>query len=137
MTSARIRSALTSSVSVRLVGSVEVWEKRIPHYVLAQVQAVVSRYGAKVFGTKVIEGAALMGLQPQQAVAAILALRSSDLFKSMTSERDPSHTLWQDVYHAQTATGMAYIKFMLFHPPAQRGPSDQALPKLVISFKRL
>lgn len=124
-------------VTIRHVGKVQVWEKQTPHYPLPQVKAVVGQFGASVFGAKAVQGLTAMGLQPQQAVAAILMLKPTHFLKSMTSEEDPTHTLWQDVYHGPTPNGTAYIKFMIFYPPARSSTALQPPPKLVISFKRL
>jgi len=56
----------------------------------------------------------------------VCKLTKQNLYKSMTTYRD--HTVWQDVYHAMTPTGiMAYIKLT--------GYTDGRPP--VIQFKRL
>jgi hypothetical protein len=126
-----------AGVTVRHVGGSNVWEKRSAHYPLVQVQAVIKRYGVSVFGTKATQGVAAMGLRPEQAVASILALKSKHFFKSMTSQDDPTQTLWQDVYHGPTPAGTAYINFMIFYPHARNTSSLPIAPKLVISFKSL
>lgn len=114
-----------------------VWERQSAHYPLAEVRKVIATFGTGVFGVQAIQGFTLMQLRPQQAVAALLALKPSHFFKSMTSERDPTHTLWQDVYHGPTDSGLAYIKFMLWYPAARSSNAPAPAPKLVISFKRL
>ncbi|WP_313340925.1 type II toxin-antitoxin system MqsR family toxin [Stenotrophomonas sp.] len=114
-----------------------VWEKRTPCYPLAQVKQVVRQFGTGVFGFKAIAGMTAMQLNPHQAVAAILRLMPEHFFKSMTAEADVSHTLWQDVYHAPTENGLAYIKFMLWFPAATSSAAVTPSPKLVISFKKL
>ncbi|HEL2980260.1 TPA: type II toxin-antitoxin system MqsR family toxin [Stenotrophomonas maltophilia] len=128
---------LPPGVTVRKVGSIDVWEKQTPHYSLSQVKTVVGQYGASVFGAKAIQGFTAMGLQTQHAVAAILQLEPRHFFKSMTEENDPNHNTWQDVYHGPTPNGLAYIKFMIFYPPAKSSTALAPPPKLVISFKRL
>ena len=47
--------------------------------------------------------------------------------KSVTTAQD--HRVWQDVYHADTPMGPAYVKFTLL--------PDDAPQKIVISFKSL
>lgn len=126
--------ALPKAVFLRADG---VWEKRTAAYELAEVRQVVSRLGASVFGVQAIRGVALMQLKQSQAVAAILALRPEHFYKSMTSEHDPTHTLWQDVYHGPTDNGLAYIKFMIWYPPAHFSKAATPNPKLVVSFKKL
>ncbi|WNH47212.1 MULTISPECIES: type II toxin-antitoxin system MqsR family toxin [Stenotrophomonas] len=114
-----------------------VFEKRTPDYPLAHVQQLVRKHGTGVFGFNAMAGVAAMQLQPHQAIAAILALRPVHFFKSMTAENDATHTLWQDVYHGPTDNGLAYIKFMLWVPPAASKSAVPPSPKLVISFKKL
>ncbi|WP_421567297.1 type II toxin-antitoxin system MqsR family toxin [Stenotrophomonas sp. PD6] len=114
-----------------------VWEKQTPEYPLSQVKQVVRQLGARVFGFKAVAGMAAMELAPHQAVKAILALQPDQFFKSMTAKNDPTHTLWQDVYHGPTENGLAYIKFMLWFPPAASSTAISPSPKLVISFKKL
>jgi motility quorum-sensing regulator/GCU-specific mRNA interferase toxin len=41
----------------------------------------------------------------------ICGLTRKDLYKSMTTYADSS--VWQDVYHADTPAGMAYVKVTL------------------------
>lgn len=93
--------------------------------------------GAGVFGFKAVAGVAAMQLNMHQAVNTILRLRTDHFFKSMTAAADTTHTLWQDVYHGPTENGLAYIKFMLWFPPAASSTAAPPAPKLVISFKRL
>lgn len=68
-----------------------------------------------------------MGLTSGEMLAAIALLKRGNLHKSMTTEHD--HRLWQDVYHADTPMGPAYVKFTL--------RPDDATQKIVISFKAL
>lgn len=44
-------------------------------------------------------------------VVAICGLTGRQFFKSMTTLADQN--IWQDVYHAPTVTGAAYVKFTL------------------------
>ena len=121
-------------VSVRADG---VWEKQTPAYPLAQVQQIVALHGIAVFGVSAIQGVVAMGLSGAQAMAAIAALDTGCFYKSMTAENDTSKTLWQDVYRAVTPVGAAYVKFMVWQPPARDSRTARPPPKLVISFKRL
>lgn len=65
-----------------------------------------------------------MGLSMAEALAAVYALERHHFYKSMTSYSD--HRLWQDVYHAPTQAGLAYVKFTL-----------RTDGSVVISFKEL
>ncbi|WP_245423930.1 type II toxin-antitoxin system MqsR family toxin [Rhizobium sp. M1] len=44
-------------------------------------------------------------------IDVICALKSGHLYKSMTTYKDS--TVWQDVYHANTPVGKAYVKVTL------------------------
>jgi len=84
-------------------------EKNLAHYDLEAVKAVVQRCGIDAFTRTAYENARLMGLDRDSAVAVVLGLQSSMLFKSMTTHTD--HRVWQDVYHAPCRNGKtAYIK---------------------------
>jgi len=87
-------------------------EKRTRHYNLDEIKAVVRSRGIHVFTRIARENGLKMGLTHSQFVEVVLNLRSSDLYKSMTTIND--HTLWQDVYHSATPNGKtAYIKLTL------------------------
>lgn len=98
-------------------------EKRTPHHPLAAIKAAVAARGLVAFTGSAQAGILDMGLSFDQALLAIAALDRRAFFKSMTTLAD--HTVWQDVYHAPTPHGVAYVKFTL------RGGA------VVISFKRL
>lgn len=84
-------------------------EKRVPHYLLAEVRDAVRRRGATAFTRSALRNGYAMGLTTQDMIDVVCSLTSADFFKSMTSYHD--HTLWQDVYHACTPVGViAYIK---------------------------
>ena len=101
-------------------------EKRKPHYRLADIKAMVADSSRKVFTRTAISGGRDLGLEESQMREVLCALATSNLFKSMTTNFD--HTVWQDVYHSMTPTGvMAYIKVT--------GYTDGRPP--VIQFKRL
>ncbi len=87
-------------------------EKRNRHYNLDEIKEVVRSRGIHVFTKIARDNGFKMGLTHTQLVEVILNLRTSDLFKSMTTIND--RTLWQDVYHAATPNGkIAYIKLTL------------------------
>jgi len=64
------------------------------------------------------------GLCAIDVLQAIQGLTRATFYKSMTTHAD--HRVWQDVYHANTRRGQAYVKFTLRENGA-----------VVISFKEL
>lgn len=99
-------------------------EKWISHYDLTAIQALVVRKGARAFTKTALESGYEMGLGLTGMLCTIAHLARKDFYKSMTTHRD--HRIWQDVYHAFTPVGMAYVKFTLREDGA-----------IVISFKSL
>lgn len=99
-------------------------DKHTPHYPLQEIQLAVGRLGIRAFTSSARTGLRGMGLTDQQALLVLASLSRKDFYKSMTTLAD--HRLWQDVYHAPTPCGMAYVKFTLREDGA-----------IVISFKRL
>lgn len=99
-------------------------EKRKPHYPLTQVKAVVAARGAEAFTATALSGGYAMGLDMESMLKVVAGMPGRCFVKSMTTQID--HRLWQDVYHADTPAGPAYVKFTL--------RSDGSI---VISFKRL
>ena len=97
-------------------------EKRTPHYKIMEIQVRVSELGGNAFTASALRGIEELGLALSQALQVIAALDRRAFVKSMTTYAD--HTIWQDVYHAPTPVGLAYVKFTL---------RDGAV---VISFKR-
>jgi motility quorum-sensing regulator/GCU-specific mRNA interferase toxin len=83
-------------------------EKRTPHYRLAAIQSAVAERGIDCFTRTAQDGAAAMGLTATDAMQTVLQLVQSDFSKSMTTYAD--HRVWQDVYHARTPQGIAYVK---------------------------
>lgn len=87
-------------------------EKKKPHYSLSEIQRIVTVRKANAFTATALMGAAELGLSPDEAVSVVLALRQTDLYKSMTTHAD--HQIWQDVYHAKLKfRSTAYIKVTL------------------------
>lgn len=100
-------------------------EKRKPHYPLLAIQQMVADLSNRVFTGTALDGGLEMGLEESEMRDVVCHLTTRNLFKSMTTTRDP--TVWQDVYHAMTPVGIiAYIKIT--------GYLDGRPP--VIQFKR-
>jgi motility quorum-sensing regulator/GCU-specific mRNA interferase toxin len=84
-------------------------EKRIPHYRLGDIQGVVATLGAAAFTKTALDGGRAMGLTTSEMLTVVAGLGRGNFYKSMTTLAD--HTIWQDVYHADTPVGrVAYIK---------------------------
>ncbi|MDH4234075.1 MAG: type II toxin-antitoxin system MqsR family toxin [Gallionella sp.] len=73
-------------------------KKKKPHYSLSEIQRIVAVRKVNAFTATAMLGAAELGLTPDEAVSVVLALRQTDLYKSMTTHAD--HQIWQNVYHA-------------------------------------
>lgn len=85
-------------------------EKRKAHYPLAEVRHRVEERRASFTKTALEDGTA-MGFDAEEMLQVVAGLKEKDLHKSMTTHRD--HRVWQDVYHADTDRGVAYIKLTL------------------------
>jgi motility quorum-sensing regulator/GCU-specific mRNA interferase toxin len=97
-------------------------EKRTPHYVLAEIQAIVADSCSRVFTRLALAGGLSLGLTEPEMREVVLSLSKTDFYKSMTTHMD--HRLWQDVYHGKTMDGVAvYIKITGF--PDNRPPVIQ------------
>ena len=99
-------------------------EKGTPHCKLAFVKACVEAGQVRATATA-YNGARELGVNDLAGMCVVvLALTSSDFYKSMTTHAD--HTVWQDVYHTKTATGDGvYLKLTII---------DDVL---IVSFKEL
>lgn len=86
-------------------------EKRSSHYDLSEVQSAVRLRGADAFTASALVGVLTMGLEIVQAIEVVCSMNRSDFFKSMTTHT--SSQIWQDVYHAKTPVGIAYVKVTL------------------------
>jgi motility quorum-sensing regulator/GCU-specific mRNA interferase toxin len=86
-------------------------EKRTAHYDLAAVIVVVRRRGAAAFTKTALDGGRMMGLTTSEMIDVVCSLKSRHLYKSMTTFNDSA--VWQDVYHAGTPAGKAYVKLTL------------------------
>lgn len=86
-------------------------EKRKPHYDIEAVQTAVRLRGADAFTATALMGAREMGLRVAEAIEVVCSMNRSDFYKSMTTHA--SSRTWQDVYHAETPIGIAYVKVTL------------------------
>lgn len=99
-------------------------EKGTPHCKLPVVKALVEAGKVKATATA-YNGALELGINDlDEMCAVVLALTPADFYKSMTTHAD--HRVWQDVYHAKTASGdEVYLKLTVI---------DDVL---IVSFKEL
>ncbi|MBL8573772.1 MAG: type II toxin-antitoxin system MqsR family toxin [Hyphomicrobiaceae bacterium] len=86
-------------------------EKRTAHYDLIAVGAAVRGRGAAAFTKTALDGGRLMGLTVAEMIEVVCKLTPACLYKSMTTHQDSR--VWQDVYHADTPAGKAYVKLTL------------------------
>lgn len=97
-------------------------EKLTPHCQLLTVKALIE--AGKVRSTfSALAGAAALGFDFDGIIAVVLALRTNDFYKSMTTYAD--HRVWQDVYRPTTGAGEVYLKLTVI---------DDVL---IVSFKEL
>ena len=82
-------------------------EKRKAHYPLATVRRLIAE-GRVSFTMTALAGGAVMGFASEEMLKVVASLAATDLYKSMTSHAD--HKVWHDVYHADTARGVVYLK---------------------------
>src|SRR5688500_3636900 len=99
-------------------------DKWTPHYKLTDIQEAVAERGEDAFTATALQNGRAMGLELTDMLAVIASLTRKQFYKSMTTHRD--HRTWQDVYHAPTPCGEAYVKCTL-----------RAEGAVVVSFKRL
>ncbi|MCY1171174.1 mRNA interferase toxin MqsR [compost metagenome] len=97
-------------------------EKSVPHCKLAVAQAMVE--AGRVRSTfSALSGGAEMGFDFDGMLAVVMAMTTSDFYKSMTSHAD--HQVWQDVYRPTTPAGEVYLKLTVINEV------------LIVSFKEL
>ena len=99
-------------------------EKGTPHCKLSVVKALVGAGQVRATASA-YNGARELGINDLDGMCAVvMALTSADFYKSMTTQAD--HRVWQDVYHAKTASGdEVYLKLAVI---------DDVL---IVSFKEL
>ncbi len=99
-------------------------EKGTPHCKLPVVKALIEAGNVSATASAFI-GARELGVNDLAGMCAVvMSLTSNDFYKSMTTHAD--HRIWQDVYHAKTATSAdVYLKLTVI---------DDVL---IVSFKEL
>lgn len=99
-------------------------EKSTPHCKLPVVKACVQAGQVRATATA-YTGARELGIYDLAGMCTVvMSLTPADFYKSMTTHAD--HKVWQDVYHAETATGdEVYLKLTVI---------DDVL---IVSFKEL
>lgn len=98
-------------------------EKKKAHYPLARIQDAIKNTSTRIITVSAIQGAFAIGMDEQDIVDTVCALKSKDLYKSMTVKAD--YTIWQDVYKTNNKGFEVYIKLQL------------AGKAVVVSFKEL
>ena len=97
-------------------------DKSTPHCKLSVIKSMIE--AGKVRTTfSALSGAEMLGFDLDGIIAVVMALKSSDFYKSMTSHAD--HRVWQDVYRPSTSAGDVYLKLTVI---------DDVL---IVSFKEL
>lgn len=97
-------------------------EKSTPHCKLSVIQTMIK--AGQIRTTKTArEGAAALGFGFDEMISIVMALTTSDFYKSMTSHAD--HRVWQDVYRPKTPAGEVYLKLTVI---------DDVL---IVSFKEI
>lgn len=97
-------------------------EKGTPHCKLQAIKSLIE--AGKERTTHAARcGADALGFDYSGILAVVLALKTTDFYKSMTTYAD--HTIWQDVYCPNTAAGDVYLKLTVI---------DDVL---IVSFKEL
>ena len=98
-------------------------EKPTHHCKLSTVKSLVK--AGKVKATvSAFNGARDLGISDLAGMCrVVVALNTANFYKSMTTHAD--HKMWQDVYHARTQHGEAYLKLTVI---------DDVL---IVSFKEL
>ena len=86
-------------------------EKRKAHYDLSALIGDVRRRGVASFTKTALDGGRRMGLTTEEMIEAVCSLTPACLYKSMTTYADGR--VWQDVYHADTPSGKAYVKLTM------------------------
>ena len=99
-------------------------EKNSPHCKLSLVKTLVETGKVKATASA-YSGARDLGIDNLAGMCAVvMSLNGSNFFKSMTTHAD--HRIWQDVYHATTASGDdVYLKLTVI---------DDVL---IVSFKEI
>jgi motility quorum-sensing regulator/GCU-specific mRNA interferase toxin len=99
------------ATQIPLIGYYKIMEKHVPHYPLRDVQQAVEMRGASAFSRTAIDNGGAMGLSTRDMIYCVCAMTRKCFYKSMTTYE--SSKVWQDVYHAPTPAGLAYVKVTL------------------------
>lgn len=78
---------------------------------LSAVQRAVGKLGMSAFTRTAIDNGFAMGLSAQDLIDCVCNMTRQCFYKSMTTHL--SNKVWQDVYHAPTPVGVAYVKLTL------------------------
>jgi motility quorum-sensing regulator/GCU-specific mRNA interferase toxin len=85
-------------------------EKRRPTYDLREIQRAFRTPSRLSATATALRSAAALGFGREEIVETIQRLERRHFYKSMTSYRNSR--LWQDIYHAPSAVGTLYVKFV-------------------------
>ena len=88
-------------------------EKSKPSYSLADIKQSflrIEQLGLCITGTA-FRTAQELGFSREDIMTAVQALKSTEFYKSMTSQYD--HRIWQDVYHLRFRGLKLYVKFTI------------------------
>ncbi len=85
-------------------------EKRKAHYPLTKVKLLVKDRRVE-FTMTALTGGAAMGFDSNEMLDVVSKLENKNLYKSMSAHAD--HTVWHDVYHADTQRGVVYLKLTI------------------------
>jgi motility quorum-sensing regulator/GCU-specific mRNA interferase toxin len=85
-------------------------EKRRPAYDLEDIKHAFSTPSRLAVTATALKSAAALGFGRAEIVQTIQRLERRHFYKSMTSYGNSR--LWQDVYHAPSAEGTLYVKFV-------------------------
>ena len=92
------------------IGYYQFMEKKIAHYPLADIKALVKKGCVRATRTA-LEGAAALGFTFDDMKYVVENLEVGDLHKSMTSQHDA--TIWQDVYRYPAEEEDIYLKLQI------------------------
>jgi motility quorum-sensing regulator/GCU-specific mRNA interferase toxin len=81
-------------------------EKRKAHYPLTKVKRLIKDRRVE-FTLTAVTGGAAMGFNANEMLDVVSNLENRNLYKSMTAHA--GHTVWHDVYHADTPRGVVYL----------------------------
>ncbi len=85
-------------------------EKRRAHHPLTKVKQLIKDERV-AFTLTAVAGGAAMGFDTNEMLEVVFTLTNRNFYKSMTSHAD--HTVWHDVYHADTRPGRVYLKLTI------------------------